>query len=116
MAKRIKSSATRRLERAATEEKQKRYLLRLYVTGMTAKSTRAIANLRAICDEYLQGRYELEIIDIYRRPVLLQGEQIVAAPTLIKRLPHPLRRLVGDMSNKDRVLLGLDLKPQKVRR
>ena len=86
------------------------YVLRLYVTGMTARSSRAVNNLRTICDEYLQGRYELEIIDIYQQPTLAQGEQIIAAPTLIKALPPPLRRVIGDMSSSERVLVGLDIK------
>ena len=86
-----------------------RYVLRLYVTGMTPRSAQAIKNLQAICDERLAGRYDLEVIDIYQQPVLTKGEQIIAAPTLIKRLPLPMRRLVGDMSNRERVLLGLDL-------
>ena len=66
-------------------------------------------NLRAICDEFLEGRYDLEVIDIYQQPVLLRGEQIIAAPTLVKKLPLPMRRIIGDMSNRERVLLGLDL-------
>jgi circadian clock protein KaiB len=78
---------------------------------MTAGSARAIKNLRAICDEYLEGRYDLEVIDIYQQPVLAVGEQIIAAPTLVKKLPLPMRRLIGDMSNRERVLLGLDLIP-----
>ena len=86
-----------------------RYILRLYVTGMTARSARAIENLRAICDEYLDGRYDLEVVDIYQQPVLTRGEQIIAAPTLIKKLPLPMRRIIGDMSNRERVLIGLDL-------
>jgi circadian clock protein KaiB len=86
-----------------------RYVLRLFVTGMTSRSAQAIKNLQAICDEYLDGRYDLDIIDIYQQPVLTQGEQIIAAPTLIKKLPLPMRRLVGDMSDRERVLLGLDL-------
>ena len=86
-----------------------RYVLRLFVTGMTGRSTRAIENLRAICDEYLDGRYALEVIDIHQQPVLTRGEQIIAAPTLIKKLPLPMRRIIGDMSNRERVLLGLDL-------
>ncbi len=98
------------LIRAAARKESARYVLRLYVTGMTPKSVRAIENLKAICEEYLQDHYDLEIVDIYQHPVLMRGEQIIAAPTLIKRLPEPLRRLVGDMSDKDRVLLGLDLK------
>ena len=85
------------------------YVLRLFVTGMTTRSSRAVNNLRTICDEYLQGRYELEIIDIYQQPALTKGEQIVAAPTLIKKFPLPMRRIIGDMSNRDGVLLGLDL-------
>ena len=91
------------------ERSDERYILRLYVTGMTARSARAIENLRAICDEYLDGRYDLEVVDIYQQPVLTRGEQIVAAPTLIKKLPLPMRRIIGDMSNRDRVLAGLDL-------
>ena len=86
-----------------------RYVLRLYVTGMTPRSAEAIKNLQAICGEYLEGRFDLEVIDIYQQPVLTQGEQIIAAPTLIKQLPLPMRRLVGDMSDRERVLLGLDL-------
>jgi circadian clock protein KaiB len=86
-----------------------RYVLRLYVTGMTPRSCQAIRNLQTICDERLAGRYDLDVIDIYQQPVLTRGEQIIAAPTLIKKLPLPIRRLVGDMSNRERVLLGLDL-------
>ena len=97
------------LQQAAETAPAGRYVLRLYVTGMTPRSARAINNLRAICDEYLEGRYDLEVIDIYQQPVLAKGEQIVAAPTLIKKLPLPMRRIIGDMSNRDHVLLGLDL-------
>jgi len=97
------------LARAAQTPPEERYVLRLYVTGMTPRSGRAISNLQSICDEYLLGRYDLEIVDIYQQPVLTKGEQIIAAPTLIKKLPLPMRRIIGDMSNKDRVLLGLDL-------
>jgi circadian clock protein KaiB len=96
-------------ERAASASPADRYVLRLYVTGMTPRSARAVKNLQAICDEYLAGRYDLEVIDIYQQPVLTRGEQIIAAPTLIKKLPLPMRRIIGDMSNRDRVLLGLDL-------
>jgi circadian clock protein KaiB len=99
------------LERAARTPPVDRYVLRLYVTGMTPRSARAVTNLRTICDEYLEGQYELEVIDIYQQPVLTKGEQIIAAPTLIKKLPLPMRRIIGDMSNRERVLLGLDLVP-----
>lgn len=96
-------------ERAAQTPGAERYILRLYVTGMTPRSARAVKNLRAICDEYLEGRYDLEVVDIYQQPALLLGEQIIAAPTLIKKLPLPMRRLIGDMSDREHVLLGLDL-------
>jgi circadian clock protein KaiB len=77
---------------------------------MTPKSTRAIINIKAICEEYLRGRYELEVVDVYQQPMLAQGEQILAVPALVKKLPLPLRTLVGDLSNTERVLLGLDLR------
>ena len=96
-------------EKASVAPPVERYLLRLYVTGMTSRSARAVKNLQNICDEYLEGRYDLEVIDIYQQPVLTKGEQIIAAPTLIKKLPLPMRRIIGDMSNRERVLLGLDL-------
>lgn len=92
------------------ETKTEKYVLRLYVTGMTPKSTRAISNLKKICEEHLGGRYDLQVIDIYQQPALAKGEQIIAAPTLIKKLPLPLRRLIGDMSNTEKMLLGLDMK------
>lgn len=89
-----------------------RYLLRLYIAGTTSRSARAIANIREICEQYLEGRYELEVIDIYQQPSLVAGDQVVAIPTLIKELPPPLRRLVGDLSNAERVLVGLDITPR----
>lgn len=90
-----------------------RYVLRLYVTGINERSRQAIQNAKAICEEYLEGRYDLEIIDVYKKPSLAKGEQILAVPTLVKKLPLPLRRIVGNMSEKERVLLGLDLVPKK---
>ncbi len=103
--------SVRALEKKLIQRDQEKYVLRLYITGATPQSTRAIANIKAICEQHLQGRYELEVIDIYQQPGLAQDEQILAAPTLIKKLPLPLRRLVGDLSRSDRVLLGLDLRP-----
>jgi len=100
----------RRRAAKATPPAPEKRILRLYLTGTTPASIRALTNLKRICEEHLQGLYELEVIDIYQRPHLLAGEQILAAPTLIKQLPPPLRRLVGDMSNTDQVLLGLDLR------
>jgi circadian clock protein KaiB len=90
-----------------------RYVLRLYIAGTTPKSTRAVMNIKEICERSLQDRYDLEVIDIYQQPVLARGEQIIAAPTLIKKLPLPLRRFIGDMSDTERILVGLDLKPKK---
>ncbi|MCL4310559.1 MAG: circadian clock KaiB family protein [Actinomycetota bacterium] len=89
-----------------------KYVLKLYVTGMTPRSARAVMNIRQILDEHLQGRYELEIIDIFQQPQLAQGEQIIAAPTLIKKLPLPIRKFIGDMSETERILVGLDLRPK----
>ena len=91
-------------------------MLRLYVTGTTGKSVHAIQNVRRICEEHLAGQYELEVIDIYKNLPLARGDQILAAPTLIKKLPAPLRRLIGDMSDEERVLVGLDLRPRRARR
>ena len=88
---------------------EKHYTLRLYVTGSTPHSIRAITNIRKFCEEYLEDRYDLEVIDMSRDPALAKGEQIIAAPTLIKKLPLPLRRFIGDMSHTERILLGLDL-------
>ena len=87
------------------------FVLRLYVTGTTARSLRAIENLRLLCDEHLADRCDLEIVDVYQQPEVAAREQLLAAPTLIKRLPLPLRRLVGDLSDHQRVLAGLDLAP-----
>lgn len=95
------------------KEETGRYVLRLYVAGKSPKSVNAIANLKKICEENLQGRYELEVIDLYQQPQLAQGEQIIALPTLIRKLPPPLRRIIGDMSNTERVLIGLDIRKKE---
>ena len=100
----------RAIKEAATSKE--RYVLRLYVTGSTPRSSRAIQSIRTLCEEHLSGRYDLEVIDIHQQPVLARGEQIIAAPTLIKKLPAPLRKMVGDLSNAERVLMGLDLQPK----
>lgn len=105
-----------RKETALSSRKRAKYLLRLYVTGTTGKSVRAIQNVRRICEEHLKGVYELEVVDIYKNLPLARGDQIIAAPTLIKRLPVPLRRLIGDMSDEQRVLVGLDLRTRRVQR
>lgn len=87
--------------------------LRLYVTGQTPRSERAIANLRRICEQELDGMYDLQIIDVLERPQLAEDEKILATPTLIKNLPPPLRRIIGDLSDTEKVLLGLDLRPNE---
>ena len=94
-------------------EERSHYVLRLYVTGVTARSRRAIVNLDGICREYLKGQYDLEVIDVYQKPKLAKDEQIIAAPTLVRKLPLPMRRIIGDLSDREAVLLGLDLKKRK---
>jgi len=91
---------------------EEKYILRLFITGTTNKSVLALTNLKKICEEYLNGRYELEVIDLYQNPGLAIEEQIIAAPTLIKKLPLPFRRIIGDMSDIEKVLLGLEIKKQ----
>jgi circadian clock protein KaiB len=98
--------------RATREATLSTYLLKLYVTGKTPRAEKAIANLRRICEEELQGKYELQIIDVLEHPQLADDEKILATPTLIKRLPPPLRRVIGDLSDKEKVLLGLDVWPE----
>ncbi len=88
---------------------KERYELKLYVTGTSPRSGLAIANVRSLCEEYLAGRYDLEVIDIYQQPAVAISEQIIAAPTLIKKTPSPLRRMIGDLSNRDKILLGLNI-------
>lgn len=94
---------------AADAAEAELWTLRLYVAGQSPRSLRALANLRRLCAEELDARYRLEVIDLYQQPELAQCEQVVALPALIKRLPEPLRSIVGDMSNTERVLVGLDL-------
>lgn len=100
-------------EMAIGETAKGKYVLRLYVTGNTPNSQRAIENVRKICEEHLRGQYELEIIDIYQEPIFAKEGQIIAAPTLVKELPLPLRKFIGDMSQTDKILLGLDLRVKK---
>jgi KaiB domain. len=106
-------SSTKKLNLKKLDLSKDKYILRLYITGTTSRSILALTNLKKICDEYLHGRYELEVIDLYQHPSLAKGDQIIAAPTLIKKLPLPFRRIIGDMSNKEKVLLGLDLREMK---
>ena len=88
------------------------YHLRLYVAGQTTKSLAAMANLKRVCEEHLAGRYEIEVIDLIKQPKLAAGDQILAIPTLVRRLPAPLKRIIGDLSNTEKVLVGLDIRPK----
>ena len=97
-------------KQAASYSRPAKYLLRLYISGSTSKSALAVVNIKRICEQYLKNQYDLEVIDIYQQAHLARDEQIVAVPTLIKRLPLPLRRLIGDMSNQEKVLYALDLR------
>jgi circadian clock protein KaiB len=109
MAKRSKD-LPESLARAAKEQATEKYVLKLYVAGITPRSEAAIRSVTEICEKHLKGRYDLEIVDLYQQPTLAKGEQIIAAPTLIKKLPLPLRRLIGSMASEERVLVGLDLR------
>lgn len=97
-------------EEALDKAGEGKYVLHLYVAGMGPKSVKAIENIKRICEEYMPGRYQLEVIDIYQYPIFAKDGQIVAAPTLIKELPPPLRKIIGSMSDTERVLVGMDLK------
>src|ERR1700681_4907832 len=97
----------------AGRQKLPEFVLRLFVTGNTTRSVRAIDNIRRICEEHLAGRYALEVVDVYRHPEMAKQEQIIAAPTLVKQLPLPLRRLVGDLSDRAKVLIGLNISPAR---
>ncbi len=93
------------------EEKPAKFELRLYVAGQTAKSLAAFANLKRICETHLAGQYSIEVIDLTKNPALAAGDQILAVPTLVRRLPEPIRKIIGDLSNEERVLVGLDVQP-----
>lgn len=108
-----KTKNTENFEKKLKDRNKVTYLLRLYVSGSTSKSIAAIDNIHKIAEEYLSGRYELEVIDIYQQPEKIKSDQIIAAPTLIKKLPLPIRKIIGDLSNKERVLVGLELWEKK---
>jgi len=110
MTKKRAQTVTETLEAASREAKEQHYTLRLYVAGLTPRSQEALRTVTTICEERLAGRYDLEVIDIYQQPVLAKGEQIIAVPTLIKKLPLPLRKMIGNMVDMDKVLVGLDLR------
>jgi circadian clock protein KaiB len=113
MAKRQKKTDTlAAFEKATKAVTPQMYVLRLYVAGINPRSSAAIKSITSICEEHLKGRCELEIVDIYQQPTLAKGEQIIAAPTLIKKLPAPLRRFIGNLADTERILVGLDLRPK----
>ncbi|SRR5579884_65916 len=105
-------SVKRRFE-AAPKPKRMEWELRLYVAGNTPNSIAAFSNLQQICEEHMGGRYRIEIIDLFENPQLARGDQIIAVPTLVRRLPTPIKKIIGDLSNTERVLVGLDLKPAR---
>ncbi len=107
------TDATQGFEDALAQRGAERYVLRLYVSGSTARSQIAIANLKRVCEEHLPGRYDLQVIDVYQQPQLAAGDQVIAVPTLVKELPLPVRRLIGNLSAEDRVLVGLNLVPEE---
>ena len=108
-ASRRQASASRRAAKAARQE----YLLRLYVAGQTPKSLQAFANLTEICETHLKGRYRIEVVDLLQNPALARGDQILALPAVVRQLPPPVKKIIGDFSNAERVLVGLDLRPLK---
>ncbi len=95
------------------DTKEETYELRLYVAGQTQKSVTAFTNLKKYCEEYLKGRYKIEVIDLLKNPQLAEGDQILAIPTLVRKVPEPIRKIIGDLSNEERVLVGLDIRPIK---
>ena len=113
MAKKKASAIEKALTKKAKTAGKEQYVLRLYVAGITPKSSQAIENITQVCEDHLKGRYDLQVIDIYQKPSLASGEQIIAAPTLIKKLPLPLRKFIGSMADKEKILVGLDLRPKK---
>lgn len=108
-----KKNATQAMEEAVAQTKSEKYVLKLYITGMTRRSQDAIRNIKKIGQEYLGNNFELEVIDIYQQPKLAKGDQIIAVPTLVKKLPAPLRKLIGNLSQEEQILLGLDIKPKR---
>jgi len=115
MARRAKGSKAveRKLAAASRRGAKQHYVLRLCVAGASPRSAAAIRNVTALCEEHLKGRYTLNVIDIYQKPILAVEEGVLAAPTLVRKMPLPLRRLIGDMSNEERVLVGLDIKTRR---
>lgn len=109
----VKPTTTELFEQSLSQSQEEYYTLRLYISGTTLQSVTALQNIKKICEEHLQGRYELEVIDIYQQTEAIISENIVAVPTLIKKLPLPLQKMIGNLSNTEKVLIGLNLLPKK---
>lgn len=107
----MKAGATGKGKKATTKSPEKFWNLRLYVAGQSQKSVTAFANLTKICEEHLEGKYRIEVIDLLQNPQLAKGDQIIAIPTLIRKIPEPLKKIIGDLANTERVLVGLDIQP-----
>ncbi len=107
----MKTLTAARSTRKTAKKRRKEWELRLYVAGQTSRSVTAFANLKKICEEHLKGEYQIEVIDLIKNPQLARGDQIIAIPTLVRKLPQPVRKIIGDLSNTERVLVGLDLRP-----
>lgn len=105
------SGAARKDQAGANKPDEEKFILRLYVAGQTPKSMIAFSNLKKICEEHLEGRYQIEVIDLMVNPTLAKDDQILALPTLVRKLPTPVKRIIGDLSNTEKVLVGLDLRP-----
>ena len=109
----MKKSAAKGTARNRKKSPTDEWILRLYVAGQSARAVAALRNLETICEEHLAGRYRIEVIDLLKQPQLARGDQIVAVPTLVRHLPPPMKKIIGDLSNEERVLVGLDLRPRR---
>ena len=98
------------MKKSRRTRRPERWILRLYIAGQSARSAAALRNLEQVCEDHLSGRYEIEVVDLLRQPQLARGDQIVALPTLVRRLPPPMKKIIGDLSNQERLLVGLDLR------
>ncbi len=108
----VKTAPQKARRAASSKRSEETYILRLYVAGQTPRCVTAFANLKKICEEHLAGQYRIEVVDLLENPKLAEGDQILAIPTLVRKLPEPVRKIIGDLSNTERVLVGLDLQPE----
>ena len=106
----MKAVPSKEMKKAKTDPPEEMWNLRLYVAGQTQKSITAFANLKKICEEHLAGKYRIEVVDLLKNPLLAKGDQIIAIPTLVRKLPEPIKKIIGDLANTERVLVGLDIR------